>query len=230
MSDQVCGIYVIRHRRSGKCYVGQSVNINRRWEEHRKGCGHSPALSGAFKKYGLDSFQFEVLEVCGRDQLNEREGFWVKQLNSMSPNGYNLTTGGGQPSVVAETRQKLSASLRNSERAKKAREDLFQREDWKQAVGRANRRKSLDSEWKEKNQKHLSGMWQDPERKEVLTQVVTANLKKALTDPVSRKKLKHHLKRLNSDPELLNRRREAIKASPAMQAHLQRLNERRRAA
>ncbi len=37
----------------------------------------------------------EILEYCeSEDQLNEREKFWIKELNSRSPNGYNLTVGG----------------------------------------------------------------------------------------------------------------------------------------
>ena len=45
-------------------------------------------------KYGLEHFYFIIIEEVSNDSLNEREKFWIKFYNSLSPNGYNLTTGG----------------------------------------------------------------------------------------------------------------------------------------
>lgn len=51
-------------------------------------------------KYGIDNFLFEVIEECKRENLNEREIYWIKQYNSFffdkNSNGYNLTRGGDQ--------------------------------------------------------------------------------------------------------------------------------------
>lgn len=43
---------------------------------------------------GLENFTFEVIEEVDNSLLNDREIFWIKECNSLSPNGYNLTTGG----------------------------------------------------------------------------------------------------------------------------------------
>lgn len=45
-------------------------------------------------KYGVDNFIFEIIEEVPNKILNEREVYWIKKLNSIIPNGYNMTTGG----------------------------------------------------------------------------------------------------------------------------------------
>lgn len=120
MSEQVCGIYVIRHKVSGKCYVGQSVNVARRWVDHKSGLSGLPALGSALRKHGVDAFDFEVLERCLPEELNEREAFHVASLGSLSPGGYNLRSGGKQRETV-------------SEEARKKMSDAFGKSDAKQA-------------------------------------------------------------------------------------------------
>jgi group I intron endonuclease len=46
-------------------------------------------------KHGPEGFDFIVLEYCEIEKLDERESFWINQLQSLYPLGYNLTTGGG---------------------------------------------------------------------------------------------------------------------------------------
>ena len=60
---------------------------------------HSKAISPlgqAMRECGLENFTIEIIERCENQiELNEREKFWIKVLNSKSPNGYNLSNGGG---------------------------------------------------------------------------------------------------------------------------------------
>ena len=52
-------------------------------------------LARAFEKYGIDNFEFEIIEECQREQLNEREQFYIEIYHSIDPNlGYNKTEGG----------------------------------------------------------------------------------------------------------------------------------------
>lgn len=79
---RVSGIYKITEVKSGKTYVGQSVDIGNRWKQHAKrGCG-ADALTGnklypAMIELGVESFAFEVLEIIpeGGD-LNFAEKYW----------------------------------------------------------------------------------------------------------------------------------------------------------
>lgn len=86
------GIYKITNLINNKIYIGQSVNIERRWQEHIYQNRNS-AIHQAIKKYGIENFIFEIIEECSQSQLDEREIFWIKYFNSYE-NGYNLTPGG----------------------------------------------------------------------------------------------------------------------------------------
>lgn len=88
-----CGVYKIENLINGKVYIGQSINIKRRWRAHRTSKKQSSLLSKDIFKYGVKNFSFCILEECDEGDLHQRERFYVKQFNSFY-NGYNMTTGG----------------------------------------------------------------------------------------------------------------------------------------
>ena len=92
-----CGIYLITNLVNGKQYVGQSVNIHHRWICHQnpRDIENTP-INLAIKKYGKDSFKFEIIENCLQKELNEKEIYWIKYYNTLVPNGYNIRQGGEQ--------------------------------------------------------------------------------------------------------------------------------------
>ena len=51
-------------------------------------------LNNAIRKYGKEQFSVELLEICDVSSLNDREIYYIKENNSLFPNGYNLTKGG----------------------------------------------------------------------------------------------------------------------------------------
>ena len=80
-SNATTGIYKITEIESSKCYVGQAVNIADRWKQHiKRGVGaETPTrnkLYPAMNAIGPENFTFEVIEVCERSRLDEREDFW----------------------------------------------------------------------------------------------------------------------------------------------------------
>lgn len=91
--EHICGIYKITNKLNGKCYIGQSVDIYNRWHEHKYADCKDSVIHRAIKKYGKDNFSFEILEKIPREELNEREIYWIKYYDSYN-NGYNLTLGG----------------------------------------------------------------------------------------------------------------------------------------
>lgn len=97
-----CGIYKITNKINGKCYIGQSVNIKQRWREHKSlingiaGTEYSYyPIYQAFHKYGIENFQFDILEECEIEKLNIRERYWINYYKSNDSNkGYNQNSGG----------------------------------------------------------------------------------------------------------------------------------------
>ena len=81
---KISGIYKIVHLASGRCYVGQSQEVSKRWKGHfnalRRGYHHSRFLQNAWFKYGEESFSFELVEECPIECLNEREQHWFDTL------------------------------------------------------------------------------------------------------------------------------------------------------
>lgn len=94
------GIYKITNLVNGKIYIGQSINIDKRIKEHfwkasnEKDISYNSALHLAIRKYGKENFQWEILEECKVDNIDEREKFYIKEYNSLTPNGYNILSGG----------------------------------------------------------------------------------------------------------------------------------------
>lgn len=87
------GIYIIINRVNGNKYIGLSNNIHRRFWEHKssKKKRNSTNLIKAFKKYHVDNFDFQILElVDDESKLAEREMFWIE---SIKPE-YNMNKGG----------------------------------------------------------------------------------------------------------------------------------------
>ena len=79
------GVYAITHTASGRQYVGSSVDIAKRWRQHRTTLNckrhRSRFLERMWHKYGADAFSFTVLEyVPDVTRLLEREQFYLDTL------------------------------------------------------------------------------------------------------------------------------------------------------
>lgn len=98
-------IYKITNTIDGKSYIGQTHrDPDVHWRNYRYGATHHKkygkrgrAILDAIVSIGIDKFQFEVIENCPDDMLNDRERHWITALNTnvrMGGFGYNLTCGG----------------------------------------------------------------------------------------------------------------------------------------
>lgn len=103
------GIYKITNLINNKVYIGQSKNIEMRWNRHKTGPfnpnnnSYNSALYRAIRKYRLENFTFEVIEKCEEKDLNEKEIFWIRYYDSHNKNkGYNLTGGGENAITVSK--------------------------------------------------------------------------------------------------------------------------------
>lgn len=126
------GIYKITNRINQKSYIGQSVDISRRWAEHRiLTRDETLSLKRAFKKYGIENFDFDVLELCSEEKLDEREIYYI----SLCKPEYNRTAGGKgclEHRQTEETKKVLSEKSKSQwERKTEEEKRLFAKNNLK---------------------------------------------------------------------------------------------------
>lgn len=123
-------IYKITNKINGKVYIGQTIRtLETRWKEHvLNSFKHktSMCLHDSIRKYGAENFTIEQIDVAStRDELDKKEIYWIKYYNSLSPNGYNLETGGNKNhSISEETRIRMSKSQKGRVLSKEHREKI----------------------------------------------------------------------------------------------------------
>lgn len=90
-----CGIYIIENKINHRVYIGQSTAIEERWKRHKYYSSNQKEypLYRAFRKYGIDNFEFRIIEECMPEELDEKEKYWITYYDSYN-NGYNQTSGG----------------------------------------------------------------------------------------------------------------------------------------
>lgn len=88
------GIYLILNTVNNHKYIGQSKNIEHRWAGHisslRKGRHGNAHFQNAWNKYGEDLFDFQVIEECAPEKLNEQEQYWIVALGVQSNIALNV--------------------------------------------------------------------------------------------------------------------------------------------
>lgn len=113
------GIYKIQNLTNGKCYIGQSKDIKRRWRNHCYSANnptdhnYNNPLYRSIRKYGIENFSFEVIEECLVSELNDKEKFYIQKYNSFF-NGYNLTLG-GDSSAIGINKEKIIGIIEDLE-------------------------------------------------------------------------------------------------------------------
>ena len=81
------GIYKITRKSTGEIYIGRATAVDKRWTEHVKmafsigSIAHS-TLHTLMEKEGVWNFTFELLEEVPKDQLNEREKYYIDFYDS----------------------------------------------------------------------------------------------------------------------------------------------------
>lgn len=107
-------IYKITNLISGKIYIGQTINFNKRWLEHKSGSKKPKLLvHQAMKTYGIENFTYELIDECTtQEDANNKEQYYIASFNSISPNGYNVEAGGNYAPLSQEALLKISKALK----------------------------------------------------------------------------------------------------------------------
>jgi len=156
-------VYKITNKVNGKMYVGQSKkSIEDRFQRHIKSAKKkiNRYLYDAMNHYGYDNFIIEVIERdIEKERIDEREKYWIKELSTLMPNGYNMTKGGGGGHTV---------EFWDEERKK----DLYKRQAEK-------RKGKKHSPWSEERRQSatLREQAKTPEDKEIISGKISNTLK-----------------------------------------------------
>jgi group I intron endonuclease len=120
-SIPIIGIYKITSP-SGKIYIGQSININKRFNIYNLlHCKTQIKLYNSLKKYGYKNHIFKIIEECTLEQLNERERYYQDYYNVTGKKGLNCKlTGTNDKSgkLSIETCVKISNSNKGKPQSK----------------------------------------------------------------------------------------------------------------
>jgi len=106
-------IYKSTNKINGKSYIGYSSDWKSRRRLHKHNADNnkkSYPFYNAIRKYGFNNFNWEVL-YQSKDKLHtleEMESFFICEYNTLTPNGYNMKTGGEGGNLSLESRKKIS--------------------------------------------------------------------------------------------------------------------------
>lgn len=124
-----CGIiYKITNLINDKIYIGQTKNsIKKRFNQHIY-CTNKTVITTAIKKYGKENFKIEQIDQADNEsELDEKERYWIDEFKCISPNGYNIATGGKSGFDIAkEIKEKMSSPLKGRKLSEE--EKAYQRE------------------------------------------------------------------------------------------------------
>lgn len=125
--------------------MGQTTRtLEQRWREHCSPHSRCLALHSAINKYGSEKFKVEQIDIaCNQFEADYKEAMWIKQLNTLSPNGYNLKDGGSHGKHSEEVKLKMRNHWATHERteSQKMSAKLF---------GQYHKGKSHSDEWNKK--------------------------------------------------------------------------------
>ena len=98
---------------------GKWYSNDNRWKEHfkasQKAEGGCPMVKRAIQKYGFDKIEKQILLEIDNEFLNEYEQKFIKQYNTLSPNGYNCTSGGDGGKLLCEkTKEKIGKTAKQN--------------------------------------------------------------------------------------------------------------------
>lgn len=178
------GIYSITHLASGRRYIGQSGNVQKRLGQHlvdlRSDRHHCSYLQNAFRRYGEEAFTTSVVEICDRHALTEREQFWMDNFRATGL--YNTAPAAGTSLGVkrsAGARAKMAEARRGQAHSPETRAKMRESqalaaevkrqkaiENWNKpgfraAISKARKGRSISDQAKAKIGASSKAMWAD---------------------------------------------------------------------
>lgn len=128
----ILGIYKLYFKSNpDKVYIGSASGVKSKYEKRRGFYGrlythglalinkrhHSPKLQNYVNKYGFEGISFEIIELCSKDQLKEREEYFIRKYDAVKI-GFNCTHDGYSNGGIISKEVKLLANKKTSDALK----------------------------------------------------------------------------------------------------------------
>jgi len=114
-------IYLITNKINNKQYIGQTIccDINKRWNDYHNLAQKQIGVRfyNALNKYKPENFKFEIICICFDKDCNKYEEYYIKTMNTLVPNGYNLRLGGKNGKQHPESIEKRRIANTGKKRA-----------------------------------------------------------------------------------------------------------------
>jgi group I intron endonuclease len=122
------GVYKIVNKVTGDFYIGSSVNLNKRFNNHKHFLAnqrhHNIILQNVFNKYGLDNLSFEIIEIVeNKTNLIKREQYYIDTLNPK----YNICLKAESPLGTKRTKKskhKMSKAAMGRKHSKETKQKI----------------------------------------------------------------------------------------------------------
>lgn len=112
-------IYKITNQKNGMVYIGSSIEVERRWRQHKeasineKDHHYNYPLMVAFREFGIANFTFEVIDTLPTwEAMIEAEHNWIVKEDCVKPKGYNQTDKTDSPMFDPVVAKKMSDTKR----------------------------------------------------------------------------------------------------------------------
>lgn len=112
-------IYKITNQKNGMVYIGSSIEVERRWRQHKeasineKDHHYNYPLMIAFREFGIDNFTFEIVETLPSwEEMIKAEHNWIVKEDCVKPKGYNQTDKTDSPMFDPAIAKKMSDTKR----------------------------------------------------------------------------------------------------------------------
>jgi len=157
MKTHINYIYQILNKITNKSYIGKSIDYKKRFETHLKNAKNkvNRRLYDSINFHGSDNFELILLETINsknKQEIDEREKLWICKLNTLVPNGYNMTSGGDGGNTIESWDEIKKQEL--YKRQAKNRGKVFMHPDVRKNA--VEKTKITKSKWSEEKKKEIN--------------------------------------------------------------------------
>jgi len=155
-------IYMATNKVNGKIYIGKTIkNLDERKRAHLRK-DDSIYFHNAIKKYGIDNFDWIIIDNCNEEKDSAKEKYYIKIYNSTDRKiGYNCTEGGDGGDTFTNNPKRKQISKKHSDNFKK----LWKTKEYRENIIVQRQKLKDNKKFLDKVSANSKKMWSDKKRR-----------------------------------------------------------------